>query len=115
LDAFTFGLERQHKVTLALDLLQERGSDNCLNEGRAALYAALDGLQVPSDPHLGTPATRACLREFIARGALKMFGRVHSMPEHDARHCATVEWQGKVAADVRPDMTTKETRSSWRP
>jgi hypothetical protein len=112
LDAFTFGLERQHKVTLALDLLQERGSDNCLNDGRAALYAALDGLQVPDDPHLGTPVTRACLREFIARGPLKIFGRDIYLSDHDAYHCASVEWRGKVAADVRPDMSSSGRSSS---
>jgi hypothetical protein len=107
LDTFTFGLERQHKVALALDLLQEPARDRCLNDGRAALYAALDRLRVPSDPYLGTPATRACLRDFIARRH-KIFGRDIYMPEHDARHCAAVEWQGKVAADVRPDMSSGE-------
>src|SRR5262249_34738257 len=107
LDAFTFGLDRKHQVTLALDLLQDPTNDAALNDGRSALYRALEPLRVLIDRHLGVPATRACLREFIAR-RFKMFGRELYLSEHDAGHCATVEWQGKVAADVRSDMTTQE-------
>jgi hypothetical protein len=112
LDAFMFGLDRNDQVTLALDLLRQppNNGDRLLSDGREALYRALHPLRVPSDRHLGVPATRACLHEFTERTLIiRMRGRRKiRMPDYDARHLARREWRNKVKAKVRPTMSAKQ-------
>jgi hypothetical protein len=98
LDAFTFGIETDDRIELALDALREppppglsRSDAFFLREERERLYRALDKLTVPSNEHQGAAVSLRGLGYFAAW--------------RTAGHNIVLEWKGKVEADVRPDMT----------
>jgi hypothetical protein len=98
LDAFTFGIETDDRIELALDALREppppglsRSDAFFLREERERLYRALDKLTVPSNGHQGAAVSLRGLGYFAAW--------------RTAGHNIVLEWKGKVEADVRPDMT----------
>ena len=98
LDAFTFGIETDDRIELALDALREppppgllRGDVFFLREERERLHRALDKLTVSSNHHHGAAVSLRGLGYFAAW--------------RTAGHNIVLEWKGKVEPDVRPDMT----------
>jgi hypothetical protein len=107
LDAFTFGVDSNDKVSLPLDLLHQApaNGDMLLAQGREAVYRALDKLRVPIDRHLGVPASRQSLHAFLVS---QQGEHVIELPEHDAGQLHAREWRNKVVPKIRPSMTAKQ-------
>jgi hypothetical protein len=106
LDAFTFGIDHNDQMLLALDLLHEPppNGDTLVAQGREALYHALHPLLVPIDRHLGVPPSRQNLHAFINwREA-----RAIHLAEHDAGELHKREWRNKVVPEITPTMTKEQ-------
>jgi hypothetical protein len=123
LDAFLFGTDA---MTLELDTLRERvgvsssTSEILLEEGRRALYQALDRLKVPIDPHRGVPATRADLRAFLD-GEVELPAddewparRYIEVAEYDPRQLRALEWRAKVEPRITPTMRPRQVRAALK-
>ena len=112
LDAFMSGVDLNDQVTLELDTLSTPlpvdqkpfvGNYNKLMLGRKVLYHALAKLPVPIESHLGAPALRMNLDQFI-----KPPGGGNGLY---ASEMHGLTWRGKVEPDIRPDLTGEQLKA----
>ena len=133
--ALTYGTEAGKEMTLPLDVLltpvrwKSRAERATMMEARKALYAALDQLDVPEDPHRGVPVTREILHEFFEQterepdpnappmpagagrlGWILQYGSISRGARFNPAELGTWEWRDLIDPKIRPDMDAKEVR-----
>jgi hypothetical protein len=109
LDAFLFGIDRDDRVELSLDLLCDPVADDQLKTGRRALHRVLDKLRVPIDRHLGVPVPLKELQRFLHH--VDENGLI-TLAAHDATALVGREWEMKVDREVRPNMSDRQIEQS---
>jgi hypothetical protein len=129
LDAFIFGIN-QPIVELALDALKEppskliqgKSGDLSVEDlwgARAVLHGILDDIPLPDNPHHGAPVPRTLLleNEVLPHYIVSPDGSEHKQKRPtimDARKMYRLEWRGKVAPKITPDMSKQEVRRRLR-